>query len=366
MPDRFWGGIVGAFVGAVFGSFLIGLIINGFTVPGQDDTTLATALEGIPGALHRHRRSCTSRASAAASSRCACSSPRCAAGSDTSAIRSGLTELLYRTGHSLIEQSRRRADVHTSSTRDGFGLGWYGTAPRPASTAASRPHGATRTCGSCAAQIESPLFLAHVRATTGTAVQQTNCHPFRHGRWLFVHNGYIAGYARLRRELLLAVDPALFASIRGTTDSELLFHLALTFGLDGRSAAGAGAHGRLRRGRRPRTGSRAAADDARASATASASTRSATPAARRPTRSTSAPASTTSSACTPRARRFQALSEEARRWCPSRSSRCPALWHEVPPGTALIVQPAAIARCRSSRRCPSASAPRPGVTIAVR
>jgi hypothetical protein len=51
IPDRFWGGIVGAFLGALIGSVLAGLIINGFTVPGQNDTTLATALEGIPGAL---------------------------------------------------------------------------------------------------------------------------------------------------------------------------------------------------------------------------------------------------------------------------------------------------------------------------
>jgi hypothetical protein len=51
LPDRFWGGIVGAFLGALFGSVIIGLAINGFTVPGQDDTHLATALEAIPGAL---------------------------------------------------------------------------------------------------------------------------------------------------------------------------------------------------------------------------------------------------------------------------------------------------------------------------
>jgi hypothetical protein len=51
IPDRFWGGIVGAFVGALIGSVLAGLLINGFTVPGESDTTLATALEGIPGAL---------------------------------------------------------------------------------------------------------------------------------------------------------------------------------------------------------------------------------------------------------------------------------------------------------------------------
>ena len=51
IPDRFWGGIVGAFLGAVTGAMLLGLIINGFTVPGQNDTDLGSALEAIPGAL---------------------------------------------------------------------------------------------------------------------------------------------------------------------------------------------------------------------------------------------------------------------------------------------------------------------------
>jgi predicted glutamine amidotransferase len=65
----------------------------------------------------------------------------------------------------------------------------------------------------------------------GSPVQQTNCHPFRHGRWLFVHNGLLAGFQTLRRDLLLEVDPRLFDGIAGSTDSELLFHVALTFGL---------------------------------------------------------------------------------------------------------------------------------------
>src|SRR6185295_11018063 len=83
-----------------------------------------------------------------------------------------------------------------------------------------------------ASHVESPLFLAHIRATTGTPVQQTNCHPFRHGRWLFVHNGVIDGFHKIRRELMLAVGPALFDGIAGSTDSETLFYLALTFGLE--------------------------------------------------------------------------------------------------------------------------------------
>jgi hypothetical protein len=51
LPDRFWGGIVGAFVGGLTGAILFGLIVNGFTIPGRHATTVATALEAIPGAL---------------------------------------------------------------------------------------------------------------------------------------------------------------------------------------------------------------------------------------------------------------------------------------------------------------------------
>jgi hypothetical protein len=51
LPDRYWGGIVGAFIGAAGGSAIVGLLINGFSIPGRHDTHLSTALEGIPGAL---------------------------------------------------------------------------------------------------------------------------------------------------------------------------------------------------------------------------------------------------------------------------------------------------------------------------
>jgi hypothetical protein len=51
LPDRFWGGIVGAFLGALVGSFVFGLIVNGVAIPGESDTHLLTALEAVPGAL---------------------------------------------------------------------------------------------------------------------------------------------------------------------------------------------------------------------------------------------------------------------------------------------------------------------------
>ncbi|MDO8185146.1 hypothetical protein Q5424_06055 [Conexibacter sp. JD483] len=51
LPDHYWGGIVGAFLAAMFGAIIFGLIVNGFTVPGNDDTSILTSAEGVPGAL---------------------------------------------------------------------------------------------------------------------------------------------------------------------------------------------------------------------------------------------------------------------------------------------------------------------------
>ena len=51
IPDHFWAGIVGAFLGSVLGAIIFGLIINGFSVPGQDATNIGTVLEAVPGAI---------------------------------------------------------------------------------------------------------------------------------------------------------------------------------------------------------------------------------------------------------------------------------------------------------------------------
>ena len=145
-----------------------------------------------------------------------------------------IDELLFRTQHSLIDQSlHSRMGVETTNG-DGFGVGWYrdGNDGSPARYRSVTPAWSDANLRDLASDVESPLFLAHIRATTGTPVQQTNCHPFRHGRWLFVHNGVIAGFQDMRRDLLYAVDPSLFDGIAGSTDSEALFYLALTFGLE--------------------------------------------------------------------------------------------------------------------------------------
>jgi glutamine amidotransferase len=143
-----------------------------------------------------------------------------------------IDELLFAPPHGLVDQSRRsRLGVETTNG-DGFGLGWYGGGDGPAVYRSVAPAWGDENLRELAWHVESPLFIAHVRATTGTAIQQTNCHPFRNGRWLFVHNGAISRFEELRRELMLAVDPSLFPAIQGSTDSEVVFNLALTFGLD--------------------------------------------------------------------------------------------------------------------------------------
>jgi uncharacterized membrane protein YeaQ/YmgE (transglycosylase-associated protein family) len=51
LPDRFWGGIVGALLAAIAGAVVFGVIVSGFQVPGESDTHLLAAIESIPGAL---------------------------------------------------------------------------------------------------------------------------------------------------------------------------------------------------------------------------------------------------------------------------------------------------------------------------
>ena len=144
-----------------------------------------------------------------------------------------LEELLYKPEHSLIDQSlHARLGVDTTNG-DGFGVGWYGPdTETPAVFHSIEPAWNDRNLREVAGHVQSPLFLAHIRASTGTAVQQTNCHPFRHGRWLWVHNGLVRDFHRVKRELALAVDESLYPQMEGSTDSELLFYLALTFGLE--------------------------------------------------------------------------------------------------------------------------------------
>ncbi|KNE27678.1 class II glutamine amidotransferase [Achromobacter spanius] len=148
-----------------------------------------------------------------------------------------MESVLFKAKHSLIDQSLHSRLGATTTNGDGFGLGWYSRLSNshiepPFRYRSVHPAWNDRNLREAARAIHAPLFVAHIRAATDTPAQETNCHPFRHGQWLFVHNGVIRDYPLLRRDLMLMIAPAYFGSMEGSTDSEVMFLLALTFGLE--------------------------------------------------------------------------------------------------------------------------------------
>jgi predicted glutamine amidotransferase len=144
-----------------------------------------------------------------------------------------IREALYEGPNSLVAQSLHSRLGAEPTNGDGFGVGWYGEPAIPGVFRGTEPAWNDENLRELAQHIRSPLFFTHIRAAIGSAVQQTNCHPFRHGRWLFMHNGYINEFATIKRDLIITVDPSLYHEIHGQTDTEALFFLALTFGLEG-------------------------------------------------------------------------------------------------------------------------------------
>jgi glutamine amidotransferase len=134
--------------------------------------------------------------------------------------------------HSLITQSLMAQESSGSTNGDGFGLGWYGAHPEPGLYRETRPAWSDENLRYLCRHLQSHLFFAHVRAATGTAVTRQNCHPFACGRWLFMHNGFIGSWNRLRRKVENMIPDALYPSRLGTTDSEAVFLAMMAAGLD--------------------------------------------------------------------------------------------------------------------------------------
>ena len=133
---------------------------------------------------------------------------------------------------SLVAQSRECREARVHMNADGFGIGWFGERARPGVFRDIRPAWSDDNLTSLAHQIRSGLFLAHVRASTGTATTRANCHPFSIGQWLFMHNGQIGGWDKLRRRIEMRIPDALFPHRSGTTDSEAIFLLMLANGIE--------------------------------------------------------------------------------------------------------------------------------------
>ncbi|WP_316861168.1 class II glutamine amidotransferase [uncultured Cohaesibacter sp.] len=143
-----------------------------------------------------------------------------------------LEHYVTKADHSLIHQSLHAEEGKTVTNGDGFGIGWYGAKENPGLYREILPAWNDCNLKSLASQIQSPLFFAHVRASTGTATNRCNCHPFAHGKWMFMHNGQIGEYERIRRVLEADLDDAHYDYRLGSTDSELLFLLSLQNAID--------------------------------------------------------------------------------------------------------------------------------------
>jgi predicted glutamine amidotransferase len=134
--------------------------------------------------------------------------------------------------HSLITQSIRALEATTGTNGDGFGLGWYGEHPEPGLYRETRPAWSDENLRYLSRHLRSHMFFAHVRAATGTAVTRQNCHPFACGRWMFMHNGFVGSWNRLRRRVEGMIPDPLYPSRIGTTDSEAVFLAMMGAGLD--------------------------------------------------------------------------------------------------------------------------------------
>lgn len=132
-----------------------------------------------------------------------------------------LSELLTEPDHSLINQSFGAREREEPLNGDGFGVAWFAEdSHQPALFRSVSPAWSNRNLLELARVVSSSCILAHVRAATQGTVSESNCHPFRRGRVVFMHNGDIGGFEALRRPLLARLSDSAFHAIEGRTDSE--------------------------------------------------------------------------------------------------------------------------------------------------
>lgn len=141
-----------------------------------------------------------------------------------------MSDLLTRTEQSLIRQSYKAREREEPLNGDGFGVGWYAREidSSPCVFTSVRPAWSNRNLHRLAEKVRSTCFFAHVRAaSSGMSVSEANCHPFQYGRFLWMHNGRIGGFNRIKRILRRDLTDEFYNFIQGTTDSEHIFALFL-------------------------------------------------------------------------------------------------------------------------------------------
>lgn len=143
-----------------------------------------------------------------------------------------LADLISRPENSLVRQSFKSRERPEPLNGDGFGVGWYALeiTPEPCVFTSVTPAWSNRNLLNLARHVESRCFFAHVRAASpGMLVSEVNCHPFRYGPFLWMHNGTIDGFRSMKRRLRASLPDELYHAVEGTTDSEHAFMVFLNF-----------------------------------------------------------------------------------------------------------------------------------------
>ena len=139
-------------------------------------------------------------------------------------------DLIIKPVHSLIYQSYNSLERFEPLNGDGFGMGWYTPSIDllPCLYTTVCPAWADQNLHRLAAKVKTPCLFAHVRAaSTGLTVTELNCHPFIHKRLLWMHNGTVDEFSKIKRRLRETLRDDLYNGINGTTDSEHAFALFL-------------------------------------------------------------------------------------------------------------------------------------------
>ncbi len=140
-----------------------------------------------------------------------------------------MDELLYQPENSLIRQSYKARERAEPLNGDGFGVGWYdfNIDETPGVFLSVSPAWNNRNLRSIAPKIRSNCIFAHVRAASFGDVTLENCHPFKYKNLLFMHNGDVGGFRKIKRDLRRRLSDEIYDWIQGDTDSEHFFALFL-------------------------------------------------------------------------------------------------------------------------------------------
>ena len=144
-----------------------------------------------------------------------------------------LETLVSAPAHSLVAQSLHADEAKSVTNGDGFGIGWYGLREEPGLYREIRPAWSDENLRNLCSQVRSRLFFGHVRASTGAAIARANCHPFALGRHMFMHNGQIGGFSRVKRRVEALIPDDLYSHRSGATDSEAMFLALMGLGAAG-------------------------------------------------------------------------------------------------------------------------------------